>query len=156
MTRCVSLWQPWAELMRRELKLNETRSWATAPGPLAIQAAKKKFDARDYSPQFVDQLRRDGIDFAKLDYGCVLCIVDVLACRKTETIRDQISERERMYGNYDDGRYAWQTKMLRVFKEPVPLIGHQGLFGWWEGDKYLAGAAVPPVPQFGPLFGGVQ
>jgi hypothetical protein len=152
--RCLSLWQPWATLVWLELKINETRDWATRPGPLAIHAAKKKFNPDDYERAFVAQLEQDGVDWRHLDYGCVLCIVDVLACRKTETVREQISPRERMYGNYGDGRWAWQTKMLRKLEQPIPFLGHQGLFAWPEGDKYVAGLAQPSLNSYGPLFQG--
>jgi ASCH domain len=42
--RVISLWQPWAELIRRGLKQFETRSWPCETlGQVVIQAAKKKF-----------------------------------------------------------------------------------------------------------------
>lgn len=152
MIRCISLWQPWAELKRRGLKEYETRSWAFPPGPLAIHAARKKFFPFEHRSDFIEQLRLDGVDMQALDYGAVLCIVDVIAAHKTERVRDQLSERERLYGDYDDGRFAMQTRLLRVLDQPFPLIGHQGLFGWAEGDRYLT-----PTEQISslPLFGGV-
>lgn len=47
--KVVSLWQPWAEAMRRKLKTNETRSWFSGHrGWLGIHAAKKRFNPNDY------------------------------------------------------------------------------------------------------------
>lgn len=39
--KALTLWQPWASLWAHQLKINETRSWATTySGPLAVHAAK--------------------------------------------------------------------------------------------------------------------
>ena len=129
--KAISLWQIWALAMERELKRNETRSWSTDyRGWLAIHAAKKPFYARDYSVEFVTRVRRDGLLDAPLTYGAVLCVVRLVDVLRVEQVRNRLSETERVYGNYDDGRYAWVTKDRVAIPEPIPLTGHQGLFDW--------------------------
>jgi hypothetical protein len=99
--RAISLWQPWAELIARKLKYYETRSFECEPGELAIHAAMKPFRSDAYSREFRTQLLMDEVDPYWLKYGVVLCVVEVLNSRPVEDIRHAISDRERMYGNYD-------------------------------------------------------
>jgi hypothetical protein len=154
--RVLSLWEPWATLMALRLKKFETRDWAGSRGVTAVHAAKKKFNPADYGPAFIEQLKVDGVDLKALAYGCVVCIVDFTRFYRTEVIRARLDRRELCYGNYADGRKAWESEFIRKFDDPIPLVGHQGFFGWPEGDKYLAGAVVSPASHFGPLFGGAQ
>lgn len=99
--RAISLWQPWAELIARKLKYYETRSFECEPGELAIHAALKPYRSDAYSRDFRTQLLMDEVDPYWLKYGAVLCVVEVLNSRPVEDIRHAISDRERMYGNYD-------------------------------------------------------
>lgn len=57
--KAITLWQPWATLVARKVKVIETRSWSTNyRGPLAIHASKRciagpigEFDVKDYTPR---------------------------------------------------------------------------------------------------------
>ena len=137
--KCISLWQIWAELVRRGLKLNETRSWPMPQGlidkPLAIHAAKIRFDLEDYdNAAFRLQLLDDRAMDNPLIYGAVLCVVHPAQSIPTEKIRDRLSRRELLYGNYEDKRFVWPFQDIRVLPKPIPLIGRQGIFDWPEGD----------------------
>lgn len=133
---CLSLWQPWAEAMRRRLKKNETRSWSTHyRGYLAIHAAKKRFNPAEY-------VRPYGLtmDCSQLVYGAVVCIVKLVGCETTEfCVKAGVSESEQFWGDYSEGRFAWITSPLDIIElpEPVPLRGHQGLFSW-EVPSWIA------------------
>ena len=131
--KCLSLWQPWAEAMKRKLKANETRSWATAHrGWLAIHAAKKPYRPNDYEPEFQHKMRSLDIWPDRLDYGAVVCIVWHNGCARTESVRSNLDSVELLLGNYSDCRYAWMTTPSRliVLPKPISLRGHQGLFDW--------------------------
>jgi len=136
--KCISLWQIWAELVRRGLKLNETRSWPMPQSmidqPLAIHAAKVKFDPSDYVEVFSRQLLDDAAMDKPLIYGAVLCVVHPEKSVPTEQIRNGLSRRELLYGNYEDKRFAWPFQDIRVLPRPIPLVGRQGIFDWPEGD----------------------
>lgn len=136
--KCISLWQIWAELVRRGLKLNETRSWPMPQSlidqPLAIHAAKQKFDPGDYGEIFSRQLLDDGAMAKPLIYGAVLCVVHPAQSLPTEQVRSSLSRRELLYGNYEDARFAWPFQDIRVLRTPIPLLGRQGIFDWPEGD----------------------
>lgn len=139
--RCISLWQPWAELIRRGLKEFETRSWpCNKLGEVVIHAAKRKFRDSDMTREGRTQLLMDEVDPFYLQYGVVLCVCDIIACVKSENGRQHISERELVYGDWSDGRYGWRIDNVRPFPKPVPLVGHQGFFYWPEGKTVCAEA----------------
>jgi hypothetical protein len=136
--RVISLWQPWAELVARGLKLYETRSWAIEyRGEIAIHAAKKKYNPLAYPQEFRAQQLQDGVDSYWLKYGAVLCVVDVVDCLKTEDVRASLSARELLYGDYSTGRFAWKLDNIHVFPQPIALDGHQGIFHWKDGERLL-------------------
>ena len=128
--KVISLWQPWAEAMRRGVKRNETRSWPTSyRGWLAIHAAKKPIDLSD--DDFLDFARYWLGDLSKLSFGAVVCIVRLTGCVRTETVLENLSEHEELWGNYDENRWAWQTdSLIQLPNGAIPLRGHQGLFEW--------------------------
>lgn len=131
--KALSLWQPWAEAMRRKLKKNETRSWfSDHRGWLGIHAAKKKFNPNEYEPEFAHECRAQNIWPDSLTYGAMVCIVRMVGCEKTERILDRVSEREKFWGNYEPDRFAWMTDPTNLIElpAPVPFSGHQGLFNW--------------------------
>jgi hypothetical protein len=129
--KCISLWQPWAEAMRMKLKKNETRHWPTRHrGWLAIHAAKKLYVPKDYDDGFNVFVRESHL--GPLAYGAVVCIVKMVGCEPTARIADLISDEERFWGDYSDGRFAWTTWPNSIIQlpAPIPLRGHQGLFDW--------------------------
>jgi hypothetical protein len=135
----ISLWQPWATLIARGLKLYETRDWQIDHrGSLAIHASKKKFTPANCSAECRAQLLQDSVDPWRVPLGAVLCIVDLVDCQKVEAVRGRLSARELMYGKYGDGRYAWQLENIRVLPAPIELSGHQGIFHWKDGERVLA------------------
>lgn len=131
--KVISLWEPWATAMCLKLKKNETRSWFTSHrGWLGIQAAKKEYRPRDYDFEFNQMVQTAGIwpHHLTTNYGKLLCVAKLVGCEPTTRVRDAISEREREWGNYDDKRFAWITSPVDLIQlpEPIPIVGHQGLF----------------------------
>lgn len=132
--RAITLWQPWATAMALGLKLCETRSWATTyRGLLAIHAGKRleKDDARIMLP---------GVP---MPLGVVLGAVELVDCLMMTkgawrssvllgagiAIDDQ-TQSERDWGDWKIGRFAWVTRPVVWFREPVAAVGHQGLWDW--------------------------
>lgn len=109
--------------------------------PLAIHAARTVFKPLDWDEDFRVQLLEDDVMAQPLIYGAVLCIVHPQKSIPTVEIRDSLSRRELLYGNYEEfdddtgkRRYAFPFEDIRVLPKPIPLIGHQGIFSWPEGD----------------------
>jgi hypothetical protein len=137
--RVISLWQPWAELIRRGLKQYETRSKPCHQlGEVAIHAAKRKFRDSDMSREARTQMLMDEVDPFTLAYGSVICVATITACVETESGIGVISERERLYGDWSEGRFAWRLENVRPLPKPIPLTGHQGFFYWPEGKQICA------------------
>jgi activating signal cointegrator 1 len=149
--KALSLWQPWATLIAIGAKQYETRSWSTNyRGPLVIHAAKRdaelKFlkDAIDRWPHntqsygrsmklaieaiYADAGRPIGSFIPTLPLGMALCTADLVDVVRVETIRATLGERELVFGNYDDGRFAWKLANVRRFRQPLTMRGAQGLF----------------------------
>lgn len=151
--KALTLWQPWAQLVALEEKQIETRSWSTEyRGDLAIQAAKSLppnwLGASRHTEEFRDELadvlnvRRDRDDRAgrhvddavrEMPRSCVLCVVNLIAVQPIdEMLRDTLSRRERIFGNYEDGRYAWFFEFVKRYYVPIPAKGRQMLWEWKE------------------------
>lgn len=137
--KALTLWQPWASLMAFSEKHVETRCWQTKyRGPMVIHAAAKM------PPNFLGNSRhgerfqqcltdigaRRGWNPLHGPFGAALCIVKLVDIELTEEVRDDLSEQERVFGNYEDGRYAWFTEMLEVFVVPIPARGNRLLWNW--------------------------
>lgn len=141
--KALSLWQPWASLVAMNEKRVETRDWATKHrGLLAIHATAKMppfwLGASRHTEAFRLELadvlgvRLSGDISAakKLPLGAVLCVVNLVDIRETREVREILCERERIFGNYDDGRYAWFLELVEVFETPITVKGNRMLWNW--------------------------
>lgn len=126
--KALSLWQPWATLIARGLKLHETRHWLTDyRGPLAIHAAKTLDMAGAPAALCHAGLGRGWWDDCPL--GAVVAVVRLRRCRRTDGL-DSLTRADQAAGNFLPGRFAWELADVRALGEPIPLTGRQGLFNW--------------------------
>jgi hypothetical protein len=111
-----------------QLKTYETRGWKTDyRGPLAIHAAKKLFSEKDYPFDYYQEVakRFNEKDFAlyALDYGKVLCVVDLVDCVPTGQLLGRIG-RSEFWGDFRDrgddvkDRYAFKLENVRMIPWP--------------------------------------
>lgn len=63
-------------------------------------------------------------------FGAILCVADLVAIEPTDKVRGDLAEQELLFGNYEDGRYAWFLENVRRLQYPVPAKGHQQLWNW--------------------------
>lgn len=135
--KAISLWQPWASLVSLGIKKIETRSWRTNyRGPLAIHASKRFWRedrqvARDY-PAFAEALNDAGFKVADLPLGCVIAVCEIVDCVPTESMSFDLGRayKEKPFGDYSPGRFAWILDNVRPLKEPIPAKGALGLWEW--------------------------
>lgn len=152
--KALTLWQPWATLVAMEVKRIETRCWATKyRGELAIHSAARfppfYLGASGLTESFRDELadvfnvRRDRDDrtgrrvddvLRELPLGKVLCIVRLVNIEETTDAREILNEREKIFGNYEEGRYAWHLQMAEVFYQPIPAKGNRMLWNWERAE----------------------
>lgn len=149
--KALTLWQPWATLVAMEAKKIETRCWSTKfRGEIAIHAAAnlpaKYLGKSARTEPFRDELadlfcvRRDRDErtgkhvddiLRGLPKGKVVCIVRLLEIEEIGVmLRENIPTRERIFGNYEDGRYAWHLQMVDVIEPPIPAKGQRLLWNW--------------------------
>jgi hypothetical protein len=130
--RALSLWQPHAQAIALGIKLYETRSWSTSyRGPMVVHAAKKAFKHKDYPPEYFQEagmrLSRAGCPVYALRYGEALCIVDLVDCVPTESIRS-MDIGHRFWGDFTPGRFAFKLQNVRKIWPPIAVTGRQGFF----------------------------
>src|ERR1700691_5449786 len=147
--KALTLTQPWATLVAIGAKRIETRSWSTSyRGPLAIHAAKgfpgwaKEFGKstecyealRKYST--ADDERRFLSGGLAYPLGVVLATCRIAACVKTEKLLSErpyapdMTEQEKSFGDYSEGRWGWMLADVKRLPEPIPAKGALGLWEW--------------------------
>lgn len=132
--RAISLWQPWATGIAVGNKKVETRHWSTPyRGEIAIHAAKR-FD-RDQR-EFASVEHSLGRLPARLPFGAIVAVARVVGVLRTENIKASVSAIERLYGNFEPGRFGWLLEDVRPLAEPVGCAGRQGF--WTLPDDVLA------------------
>jgi activating signal cointegrator 1 len=142
--KALTLWQPWASLVAMGEKKVETRCWSTKyRGELAIHAAAKSppkwLGASREFPEFRRELAdvfcaRERDLAARIDVmlprGVVLCVVRLVDIQTTDEAAGFLCQRELIFGNYEEGRYAWFFEMVERFETPVPARGNRLLWNW--------------------------
>ena len=120
--KAISLHEPWASLMRAGHKHNETRSWPTSHrGPLLICAAKTQAGLTA-DTEFMIPLLPD----PPLNFGKAVALVNLVACEPTTIAAKDL--KERPFGDYSPGRFAWITVPIDTAFTPFPVKGRQGFF----------------------------
>jgi activating signal cointegrator 1 len=144
--KALTLWQPWASLIAFGEKKVETRCWSTKfRGELAIHAAAKEpsdwLGVSRFNNPFpnaifaITKRHQWGEGYwpnahHSVGLGAVLCIVRLLGIEQTENVREELSEQELLFGNYEDGRYAWFMELVERFEKPIPAKGNRLLWNW--------------------------
>jgi len=129
--KALTIHQPFASLIASGVKHYETRGWKTNHrGRVAIHAGKVW--SKDHESAWRNMRRTpEAITLPVTPpLGAILCVCDLVDCIPVEQIRDQLSPLEREFGDYSDGRYAWQLKVVKVAPAPIPMVGKQGLWTW--------------------------
>lgn len=134
-TRVISLWQPYASFIAWGIKRYETRHWYPRSLPegstLLIHSAKRK--PKDYEMRlfnghcFKDVWQEHNIaSLEDLDYGVILCATKFIKAHSTDIL--QVSACEKLVGNYQPSRYAWELELLKVANPPILARGQQGIW----------------------------
>ena len=129
--RAISLWQPWATAVAVGSKHIETRHWATAyRGPLVIHAAKRwDREQREFASveMSLGRLPR------RVPLGALVAVCRLADCIPTEDLMAArsafgVTPIERIYGNYEPGRFGWLLEDIRALPEPIGFRGGQSFF----------------------------
>lgn len=133
--KALTLHQPWASFIAWGDKRFETRHWKTNyRGEIAIHAAKTMpAYAADFchEPEIEELLSERNVwHLNELPCGVVVCIARLVACHQIPNRSLDISDTERMLGDWSPGRFAWELTMVDPLEEPIPARGAQGLWDW--------------------------
>ncbi|MEK7794267.1 MAG: ASCH domain-containing protein [Candidatus Hydrogenedentota bacterium] len=122
--KCLSIRQPWAELLARGIKDVENRSWSTDyRGPLLIHAGQK------IDEKALVQFAQRGIRF-RLATGAIIGAATLIDCTA-----------ERRSDWHQEGKIGWYVADAKLFEAPIPLAGKLRLF---DADDVLV--ASHPIP----------
>jgi activating signal cointegrator 1 len=150
--KAITIHQPWATLVALGEKQFETRSWATKyRGPLVIHAGQK-IDRKSCDRAMIKStLEKHGLTMDELQTGVIVAICNLVDCLKVRRpygadsvvcldSLDSVNGRsilwggrlqgENDFGDYSDGRYAWELTDVQMLTEPIPAKGRQGLWNW--------------------------
>lgn len=145
--KAISLWEPWASLIRTGAKSIETRPWKTHyRGELLICAAKgglrkgELIDELSYwsmqgglAPLIGEPLDLAfktwaGVGIEHLNFGKAVAIVELVDCIRTDDLTLGEIKTDKHFGNFNPGRFAWKMKLIDGSFEPFPVKGKQGFF----------------------------
>lgn len=151
--RCITVIQPWAQLIALGEKRFETRSWSIAHrGQLAIHAGKKiDIEACNREP-IKSVLAEHGYTVDNLPTGAVVAIAELSECWAVKRLESELPDppvelsippgrckvwagylgnnREYLFGDYSHGRYAWEMSNVSQLPQPIPAKGQQRLWNW--------------------------
>ncbi len=121
--------------MRRDLGGTSYR------GPLVICSAKRNKDDQFYHWIRILKVLEDDLGILKskpndgfpmwddLPFGCAIALVDLINCIKmTPGFIAELTEAERLVGDWQLSRFAWKLENIKSFVNPIPVRGKQGLF----------------------------
>ena len=126
-TKVLSIKEPFATLIKDQVKIYETRSWKTNyRGEIYIHASKSLSKSEN-----VETAKR----YLKSDInpGYILCKCELIDCvLMTKEFIDYINNEtnESNYGIYTEGRYAWELKVLEILPEPIKVKGKLGIWNY--------------------------
>lgn len=143
--KALTIKQPWATLIALGEKKFETRSWQTKyRGPLAIHAGKSIDKEAFNEPTIYSALLKHGIKQPNdLPIGAVIATAYLTECHKITSDYYSMYDEEKAgtdkghliegdewwFGNYEEGRYAWQLGDVQAIK-PSPVKGQLSLWEW--------------------------
>ena len=105
--KVLSLTEPWATLIKENMKKVETRSWKTSyRGELYIHASSTKVPKECANREFMKL-----IDNVPLNFGNIICKCNLVDCvyMTKEYVENMKKNNYQEYicGQYEEVRYAW-------------------------------------------------
>ena len=143
----LSLLQPWATLVAREIKRVETRAWRPhdlmPQDVLLIHASKGKTDGIAWM-QACTAAGVDTADSSAYPRGAILALAHVAfvvpSTGATPRLMAHVGPAhwgiERQLGDWSPGRWLWAIDGVARLQKPVPCVGALGL---WTPDPLLLG-----------------
>lgn len=135
--KAISLWQPWASLWVRGVKIHETRSWgSTHRGWTLVHAAKHKITVSALAPDLVALCEDEfgGHWVQDFPYGAIIGAVYIDECYEIKDDPERpftgmpYSPEDLVAGDWTFGRFAWRASNRVEFSKPIAYRGAQRFF----------------------------
>ena len=130
--KVISIIEPWASLIKDNIKFIETRSWKTTyRGEIYIHASLKKVSKNDKRIDELIALLKN----KNFKYGHIIAKATLIDCiyMDNEFIKKIINNKtEYICGEYREGRYAWILKDITPLNTPIPVKGKLGIWNYEE------------------------
>lgn len=134
--KVITIRQPWATLIALGEKKFETRSWRTKyRGKLGIHAGKNIDKAACRQEPIRSVLAKHGYTDKNLPTGVILATCKLSNCIKVanELVMTAYfnngEDNEYYFGDYSEGRYAWELQDVQALENPIYAKGQLSL---WE------------------------
>lgn len=130
--KVLTIKEPYATLIKEQIKSIETRSWKTNyRGEIYIHASKPKIEKKVLDNKELMNLCKN----LTFNQGNIICKGNLVDCiYMTEEFINDIKENNKfefICGHYEVGRYAWIIKDIETIK-PLPAKGKLGI---WNCDE---------------------
>ena len=124
--KVISIKEPFATLIKENIKNIETRSWKTNyRGEIYIHASKVSDKTRT---QELSDLTKN----LKMNNGNIIAKATLVDCKYMDQkfIKEiKQNETEYLFGYYEEGRYAWILKDIKKIK-PIPAKGKLNIWNY--------------------------
>jgi hypothetical protein len=123
--KCLSLRQPYAELVVDGRKIIETRRWNTNfRGKFLIHASKA------IDKQSATLLN---IDSSKLTRGTVLGLAFLYGVKKYPGKEDFLADKDKHFSiNFSAPKYGFLLRGAKKLNKPIPVLGQLGFFDVYQ------------------------
>ena len=134
---CLSIRQPWANLIVFGIKNIENRNWYCAfKGPLLIHAGKtwSKDEENNFNSlmnlarEMRDQRRIHALESSRVMLGGLVGVCQMIGCVQANRWFDEGGTEFDGKNNWFVGPYGYFLEDARQFKTMIPYKGQQGLF----------------------------
>ncbi len=131
--KVLSIIEPFATLIKENMKLIETRSFKTSyRGELYIHASRTKIAKHDRE----DKELMDLVGDKQLSYGYIICKCNLVDCiyMTKEYVEDMKKNNYQEYicGEYKEGRYAWVLEDVKPLDDPIEVKGQLGIWNYYN------------------------
>ena len=128
--KVLSLKEPYATLIKNNIKQVETRSWKTSyRGELYIHASLTKVKESTLNPE-LKKLLKD----TPLNYGKIICKCNLVDCIRMskEYVEDMQKNHYEEYlcGVYEEGRYAWILDNITPLAKSIEAKGQLSIWNY--------------------------
>ena len=128
--KVLTIREPFATLIKNQVKYIETRSWKTNyRGELYIQAGIAKITKEVKERKELSKLYNED----ELNYGYIICKCNLVDCvyMTEEFIKQEKEKNPKNFiaGRYEIGRYAWILNDVEVVN-PIKVKGQLGIWNY--------------------------